>query len=119
MTVQATVGGGVLASVLGVGAARELASGATSRGAVLGAGAARELASGASGRGVVHAAGRDLAVQATETLPRTGLSQTLALLSLAFVLLVMGMLLNGLARRHRPLGGGWAWPAGNDVPLTA
>lgn len=98
MTVQAAVGGGVLATAVGVGAAHEQASGAPTR-------------------AVVAAAGRGVATEFTRTLPATGLGSTMLLLALAFLVLVLGLLLNGLARRHQLAGGSFV-PIGLGAPAT-
>ncbi len=84
MTVQATVGGAVLGTGIGLGAAGQ--------GAVH---PARNVASGPSR--VLSQAGGELAL--------TGSSDTMLLLATAFLLVVMGLLLMGLARRHGGLSG--------------
>jgi len=82
MTVQAAVGTGVL-------------------GAVVGAGAVQEGTTGSPSGGVLAATGHGLVKQAAQSLPITGSSNIVLLSSVAFITIVIGLLLVGLARRHR------------------
>ena len=70
MTVQATVGSAVLATAVGLGTAE--------------GGASAPL----------------LVAQTTQTLAFTGASHTLLIVTVAVLMIIAGMLLNGLSRRH-------------------
>ncbi len=78
MTVQATVGGAVLGTGLGVGAGR---------------------VSGASLASVQGGPGR-VVTQAADQLAVTGAGTTMLLLVAALMLLALGLLLRGLGQRH-------------------
>jgi hypothetical protein len=71
MTVQATVGSTVLASAVGVGTA----AGGTTTGSVI-------------------------VAQSAQTLAFTGASHTMLLVAVAILMIVAGVLLNGLSKRH-------------------
>jgi hypothetical protein len=87
MTVQATVGSTVLASAVGVG--------------TVGGSASAQV----------------LVTQTTQTLAFTGASHTMILVTLAVIMIMTGLLLNGLSRRHGGLApGGFT---GTSPPLTA
>lgn len=92
MTVQASVGGAVLGTGLGVGAAR-----------------VRAVSFGGA-----HEQVRDsghVAARAANELAVTGSSNTVLLLTLALMVLALGLLLRGLGRRHQAAGG--------SMPLAA